>query len=147
MVIVGTDFSRSAARALAKARALALELDEQVEIVHVRQSRHPDAWSPDEIERDWLREVGEPGGKITIRYGTPWVELVRIADERGARMIVVGTHGRSGFHTLALGTTATRLALLSPHLTMLVSESLLRRTACVTAVPYDPPIHLDRRKG
>jgi nucleotide-binding universal stress UspA family protein len=144
MIIVGTDFSSTAALAVSKAQALAQRLGETLEVVHVVQEPRPGSWEPDPVERSWLKAVGEAAHRITIRHGTPWVELVRVADERGAFMIVVGTHGRSGFHTMALGTTASRLALLSPRPTILVSESLLRRVSCISAAQLDPPISLEQ---
>jgi nucleotide-binding universal stress UspA family protein len=144
MVIVGVDFSAASARAVDKARALATRMNAEVEIVHVRQSPRPGAWSPDPEEADWLAAVGEPASRITLRVGTPWVELVKVADERRALLIVVGTHGRSGFQSLALGTTAARLALLSPRPTLLVGESPVRRAACLSVVACDPPIVLDQ---
>ena len=62
------------------------------------------------------------------------MELVRVAGERGAQMIVVGTHGRSGFQPVALGSTAARLALLSPRPTLLVGSR--ERT------PAEPPLDM-----
>lgn len=144
MLIVGTDFSSTAARAVEKAREFARCLNEDLEIVHVRQSARPGTWLPDSRERAWLERIGVPAARITIRTGTPWVELVRVSDEKDARLIVVGTHGRSGFQSLALGTTAARLVLLSSRPTLLVSESLARRARCIDVVIYDPPIILDK---
>jgi nucleotide-binding universal stress UspA family protein len=129
VVIVGTDFSAPAAAAVEKARLLARRLDEEVEIVHVSQCVDPERWEPGAAEREWLDAIGEPAERVTIRRGTPWVELVRIAEERQASMIVVGSHGRSGFQPVALGATVARLALLSSRPTLLVSESPLVRAA------------------
>jgi nucleotide-binding universal stress UspA family protein len=136
MVIVGTDFSPAAASAVRKARTLAKRLNEDLEIVHVCQSGSPDPWSPDAAEEEWLAAIGEPVARITIRRGTPWVELVRIAEEREAFAIVVGTHGLTGFHTIALGATAARLALISPRPTLLVGES----SGGSALLRYVPPV-------
>jgi nucleotide-binding universal stress UspA family protein len=70
----------------------------------------------------WLDSVGVPAAGVTVRRGTAWVELVRVADERDAQVIVVGTHGQSGFHPITLGSTATRIALLSARPTVLVGD-------------------------
>ena len=125
MVIVGTDFSSVSARALMKARALAGRLGDELEIVHVRHaSPIVDLWVPAEDELAWLRTADTAPESITILSGTPWVELARFAEEKRADIIVVGTHGSRGYHTLSVGTTATRLALLSPCLTLLVGQHL-----------------------
>jgi nucleotide-binding universal stress UspA family protein len=79
--------------------------------------------------RSWLEAIGVPASAVTVRRGTPWVELVRVAEDRGAKVIVVGTHGRSGFQPIALGSTATRIALLSPRPTVLVGDHPARAAA------------------
>jgi nucleotide-binding universal stress UspA family protein len=132
MLIVGTDFSASAAGALDEARNLAGDLDVSVEVVHVLQRHISPAWSPDVHERNWLLAADVPETEVTVRLGTVWVELVRIARERSARLIVVGAHGQSGFQPVALGSTAARLALLSPLPILLVGS---REHAAEEAVP------------
>ena len=123
MLIVGTDFSTPAAMALAEARALAGELRLGVAVVHVRPGHDTGMWEPDTSAKAWLRIASVRGDELmVIRRGTPWVELVRIAREQRARMIVVGTHGRSGFQPISLGSTASRLALLAPLPVVLVGQ-------------------------
>ena len=41
-----------------------------------------------------------------VREGTPSVQIVKYADELGADIIVMGTHGRSGVRRALLGSTA-----------------------------------------
>jgi nucleotide-binding universal stress UspA family protein len=143
MVIVGTDFSTTAASAVDRARTLAKCLRRDIEIVHVRQPPRLGAWLPDAAEREWLMSIGELASRITIRTGTPWVELVRVAEEREALIIVVGTHGRTGGQSLALGTTAARLALLSTRPTVLVGESCVGGAPGLPAVPSHPSTNLE----
>ena len=52
------------------------------------------------------------GGKFEtrVRTGEPTVEIVREAEEWKADLVVLGTHGRSGFRPLWLGSTATAAA-------------------------------------
>jgi nucleotide-binding universal stress UspA family protein len=57
---------------------------------------------------------------VVVRSGTPWLEIVRYAQERPAEVVVVGTHGSTGFQPLSLGATAGRLAILSPRPVLLV---------------------------
>lgn len=53
-----------------------------------------------------LREqVSFPGVEARIESGTPKHEIVRIADEEKADLVVIGSHGRHGLQLL-LGSTA-----------------------------------------
>jgi nucleotide-binding universal stress UspA family protein len=122
MIIVGTDFSATALFALSEARALAKRLNTDVEVVHVRQIAREAEWEPSEDERMWLIAGRVAEFNVEVRRGTAWVELVRIASEWRAHLIVIGTHGQSGFQPLGLGSTAQRLVLLSPIPTVLVGS-------------------------
>ncbi|MDB6040260.1 MAG: Stress protein UspA-like protein [Verrucomicrobiales bacterium] len=44
-----------------------------------------------------------------IRIGKPWVEIIRLAKESGADLIVVSTHGRTGLAHVLLGSTAEQI--------------------------------------
>ena len=48
-------------------------------------------------------------GEALILDGSPATELVSSAEELGAELIVVGTHGRTGLIRLALGSVAERV--------------------------------------
>ena len=120
MILTGIDFSDTSGHALRHAHELAGRLGTGVEVVHVREGFRQRPWSPSSEEEDWLAAAGLPLETLRLREGTPWVELVRVATEREAELIVVGTHGRTGFQSVQLGTTASRLALLSPRPVLLV---------------------------
>jgi nucleotide-binding universal stress UspA family protein len=47
--------------------------------------------------------------EVRILDGSPPAEIVACADELGAELIVVGTHGRTGLSRLALGSVAERV--------------------------------------
>lgn len=44
-----------------------------------------------------------------ILVGRPSEELVKLADERGINLIVMGTHGRAGFDRLVFGSVANEV--------------------------------------
>jgi nucleotide-binding universal stress UspA family protein len=50
------------------------------------------------------------GGKVQVdgilREGIAWEEINRVADELGADLIVIGTHGRKGLARALLGSVA-----------------------------------------
>jgi nucleotide-binding universal stress UspA family protein len=121
VVLIGTDFSEVSAHALAEARVLALLLGGSLRIVHVSERPGSIPWSPDADAEMWLSRSRTAPGAIETRSGTPWIELARFAEECGAALVVVGTHGRTGFQTVALGSTASRLTLLSPRPVLLVN--------------------------
>jgi nucleotide-binding universal stress UspA family protein len=40
-----------------------------------------------------------------LRVGTPWKEIIRAADDLGATLIVIGSHGKRSLEELLLGST------------------------------------------
>jgi universal stress protein A len=63
---------------------------------------------------EWKRQaLDRLGGKGTVdtvaRQGSPWHDVVTLASERGCDLIVVGTHGRTGFKHVLLGSVAERI--------------------------------------
>lgn len=120
-ILVGLDFSEGSARALAEARQLGRKLGLEVRALHVAEGFPASGAGGRVPERPELAAVD--GAPVEVRHGYPWVELVRYAHEILPAMIVVGSHGTSGFQPLALGSTAARLAVLSPFPVLVVTAS------------------------
>ena len=59
------------------------------------------------------------GPRIVVALGHPVTELVRIANERSAGLIVVGSHGLSGIERFLLGSVSERV-LHHAHCSVLV---------------------------
>ena len=57
-----------------------------------------------------------PGMDVTgvILVGRPSEELVKLAEEKGADLIVMGTHGRAGFDRLLFGSVANEVVKAAP---------------------------------
>jgi nucleotide-binding universal stress UspA family protein len=141
-IVVGTDFSICAARALAWAVSLARSSGARVHLVHVLLEPvqaldvaaalpYPDI----EVRKEWEdaarvkldREVkaAEKRGVATtaeIRWGRPSDTIVEAAGRQKASLIVLGTHGRSALEKLLLGSTAERVLRLSPVPVLTVRE-------------------------
>lgn len=134
-----SDFSRDALR---HGRALAKWYRAQVTLLHVYTDAQPlfsemdgnvallPLIRPDELEEDVRQFFGpllsdsERSIEIVMRKGSPTKEIVRLADELPADLVVLGTHGRSGFERLFLGS---------------VTEKVLR-TARVPVMTVPPPV-------
>jgi nucleotide-binding universal stress UspA family protein len=130
-ILCPTDFSAYSALALRYAVSLGRWFDAEVAVLHVLPFRgsefpyFPALASPDSKVRqqaeDQLAQFVEPvlHEPVTIepklREGEPWREIVAEATALPADLIVTGTHGRSGFEHLLLGS---------------VAEKVLRRADC-----------------
>ena len=142
-ILVPVDESKPSQNALAVAAGLALETGAQVILAHVVQMR----WSQDEPEVkatygdivDDYRRSGEETLRRTagsetfsgldvdtqLLFGNnPARELLRLAKERAADAIVMGSHGRGGFGSMILGSVSQRVVhdaavpviIVPPHL-------------------------------
>jgi nucleotide-binding universal stress UspA family protein len=136
------DFSKGSEGALQKAEELARALGAEIELLHVYQIpvlAMPDApltVSPsfvaditDRAERALkpLAERVRAHGLTATTHLTEGVSadvIVRRAQELGAELIVMGTHGYGGFRRFLLGSTAERVVRTStvPVLTVHVGE-------------------------
>lgn len=135
-ILVPTDFSEHAERALSTAASLAGVLGATLHIVHVGpvvQYFGPPfasgrAFANDLMEtsrkqlRAYMSAVHEQGLEATetLTEGVPYVEINRAAKDTGADLIVMGTHGRTGIDRLLLGSVAERVVRTSPIPVMVV---------------------------
>jgi nucleotide-binding universal stress UspA family protein len=110
-VLVAVDFSDGASLALDRARRLAQQLGLGIRIVHVAESTPVTTTALEPGADEWLRNLGVDRGALEVRRGLPWVELCQLAAEWGSLALVVGSHGRSGYQPIELGSTAARVAI------------------------------------
>ena len=126
-ILFPTDFSLASDAALPHAEALAKQSDAKLLIVHVEEP--PLAYGGGELyyglpepssERilKMLEDVkpADPQVPFTHRLtmGDPAGEIVRIAGEEAAEMIVLGTHGRTGVTRLLMGSVAEAIVRRAP---------------------------------
>lgn len=126
-ILVPVDFSNGSERALEQAEVLASSLGAGIELFHAYQLpvlALPDTSvtvSPTYVAdltnraqtelhrlRDRLQQRGVP---VTVKLleGNPADAIVQRAEALPALMIVLGTHGRSGFKRFLLGSTTERV--------------------------------------
>lgn len=73
------------------------------------------AWALKRLSRLTARaSVAKVRSEPIVREGAEATEIARVARSRRASMIVMGTHGRSGFRRALVGSVATRVLTLAP---------------------------------
>ena len=142
-IVVGTDFSATAARAIEWAVALAIELGANVACVHAYEDR-PETPLGSDSGRTLLEHVETSIGPTRARFpmlhiecfvrrGTPWDKLINVATELGADLIVVGASGEhEGTHPSFLGRVAMRLAGIATRAVLIVPASAVGAPPSIT---------------
>jgi nucleotide-binding universal stress UspA family protein len=131
-VVVGTDFSEGAEGALQEGRWLAREARLDLQVLHVAELGTP--WQPTGRSRDWLATASLDPAMVIVRPGRPWAEIIRHAQEVSAAVVVLGSHGASGFQAMTLGSTASRVALRAPCPVLLAARRIIGPPADHTAI-------------
>ncbi|MFM8987004.1 MAG: universal stress protein [Planctomycetia bacterium] len=148
-VVFPTDFSTASDAALVHAEALARQQAARLLIVHVEEP--PLAYGGGELyyglpepnsERilKMLEDVKPSDPSVPFAHrltmGDPAGEVVRIAADENAEMIVLGTHGRTGMTRLLMGSVAEAIVRRAPCPVLVyreVAERLARKKAAATA--------------
>jgi len=145
-VLLATDFSTEAQSALAWALLLskrygsrlfltyAVPPDAGTRGVEIQVPLHEMMQSNAERQVALLEQTPELRSlphEVIMRSGEPWQVLSQVASEENVDLIVMGTHGRRGFSTLFLGSTA---------------EAAIRHARCpvLTVGPHVQPMSSDR---
>jgi universal stress protein A len=134
-ILVATDFSETSALALDYARAMAGRFRASIHLLHVLDepptlpTLGSDMFAADvtafcatrhERARQHLQRLltVEEGARFAatgaVRTGRAADTICDVAIERGADLIVMGTHGRSGVAHLLLGSVAEKVVRLAP---------------------------------
>ena len=133
-ILVPTDFSATADAALDYAYVLAERFGASIELLHVlddpfvADGMAAEAYISESpvLRSAMLHDAQERlRHRASAREGIPHIEtevlfghgartIAEYAAERGADLIVMGTHGRTGFAHLLLGSVAERLVRTSP---------------------------------
>ncbi len=126
-ILVPIDFSEHGIEALETARELAGFFDAQLDLVHVLQNvtaasslgvTYPSVTSPEvhEQARQNLEELAcdTPPTNVFVVDGLPANEIVKFAEEKGSDLIVIATHGLTGFERFLMGSVTEKVLRLSP---------------------------------
>lgn len=128
-IVAATDFSEASRDALELARALAAETGAELTVVHVCEVPGysetgpiaydlvtPIAARAQEQMDALMDHVGRacPGARGLVKIGVAWEQLLGVAADVHADLLVMGTHGRRGFAHAVMGSVAERVVRLSP---------------------------------
>lgn len=134
-IVCPVDFSDFSRRALDHAIALARWYEARVTVLHVYSAGVPPAvFAPgastvaeplvlSAVDRDLLLQEltvfaeagrGEVPVDVQLAQGTVWREIVSLAEAAPADLLLMGTHGRSGFERLLLGSVTEKILRVAP---------------------------------
>ncbi|HYH86693.1 MAG TPA: universal stress protein [Pyrinomonadaceae bacterium] len=144
-ILLPTDFSECARRAVPVAAEMARLLGASIVCLHVVEPVVPAVgWTPtavgplpvadmgEQLEEAAERELPRFAGRAefegldvedVVAHGEAAAEIVRVAQERGCGMIVISSHGRTGLGRILFGSTA---------------ESVVRHAHCPVLVVKPP---------
>ena len=134
MVLHPTDFSSASAMAFRRAIAEAKTRKAPLLILHVlapivpvvgegyvspaayqEMSTASRAWAQKKLDRAVAKAKGaRVRVRGMLRDGSAAEQIVRVAKARHAKLIVIGTHGRTGVARFFLGSVAARVAATAP---------------------------------
>lgn len=135
-IVFPTDFSHTGDAALRFATTLARESGAKLLITHVQES--PIAYGGGEMyygipeptveeQTKMLQDVRPTDPTVPVEFrlitGDPADAVVHLAEEAGADLIVLGSHGRTGLSRLLMGS---------------VAEAIVRRAHCPVLVYKQP---------
>lgn len=118
-ILVATDLSPRAQKAIARAIMLAAEQGAALTILHVLTAETGNKVRQRQValqvEKDLRRDIATlssaQDGRATIRVvtGTAFVEIIRRARQEAADLILVGAHGAQFIKDLLVGTTMEKI--------------------------------------
>lgn len=137
-ILVTTDFSRASLHAISCALAVSRHFKAEVHLVHVvdttqhaSKSVRLSLISPAELSRPLIKRLQAvavkygAAGKIHVmklREGRAYKEICAAARQLRADLIVIATHGYTGFKHVFLGSTAERVVQHSPCPVLIVGR-------------------------
>ena len=140
-VVVPTDFSDCSQEAWELAKRVAAAPDSELVLVHVltEAPRYGDGilgiesarkirdearkWAEASLE-DWVAKARAEGLDVrsALRTGVPYEEIVTLARDERADLVVIGTHGRGGMERMLIGSVADSVVRLAPCPVLTVRE-------------------------
>jgi nucleotide-binding universal stress UspA family protein len=136
MILVPIDGSADAAHALDYACDLGKLLGTDVHVCHAIDNAASDAPTDGDAVLAKARRIArnhEVSVHCHLLRGKPAASILRLASDTHADLVIMGTHGRTGFRRLVLGSVAEEVTRHSP-----VPVLLLRDPTYDLNTPTDP---------
>ena len=149
-VVVPIDFSEQSFQALDVASEF-VEKNSDLHLIHVTRP-----WSEHEIGGTWGEETEEEridsiqkflrkklqdtdyeDAKIAVQIGSAPVEITRFAEKAGAELIIMPSHGRTGFKHFALGSVAERVLRRAHCPVLVLREKEKKKGKSKKIISYD----------
>jgi len=160
-ILVPVDFSKDSINALDHAISIANKLKATIRIIHVRKDKNYDdpfiikgkereyGKTVEEFMHEIIQEYkpkykGGGGFDYSIKVGKIYKAITDRAEEDHSFLIVMGTHGVSGFEETWLGSNAYRVVCKAPCPVLTVRSGFKQRTIKKIVVPIDA--HRETRK-
>ena len=140
-ILVPVDFSPLSKKALLYAARLAQQFNAEVNLFHVVEPEIPPAFdgymiAPPAISNgssascagpmkalvNLVRSAAVPRVNSIVRCGLASIEIVEAAKELDVDLIVIATHGYTGWKHFAIGSTAERVVRAAPCPVLVVRE-------------------------
>ena len=140
-ILIPFDFSEHAERALSAALDLAEKWHSRLLLLHVVPApSYPPMvmgtyFNPADFEAslraeaetratEFVIKVGRPGVPVDVRVvvGDPFADICRMAEQEQVDLIVMGSHGRTGFGRVLLGSVAERVVRHAPCPVLVVGK-------------------------
>lgn len=150
-IVCPTDFSEGASEALDHAAKIAVHNGAEVYLVHVvpvllaeteptllvQVQDYERLLQPEKRLQEMARPLIAKGLTVhtVIGHGDAAGEIVRIAEEQKADVIIISTHGNTGWRRLAFGSVAEKVVRLAicPVLTIRFAKHCRRQTTAAEA--------------
>jgi nucleotide-binding universal stress UspA family protein len=143
-IVVAADGSSASSRGLDQVADLAPRVGAKVVVVFVRHLPATALMAPgiadptmvqtldDQeagVRQEAVRALGGTGvdWEMVVRAGSPGEEIVQVADESAADLVVVGSNRHSSLHNLFLGSTAAYLAAHSQAPVLVMRSKVANR--------------------
>jgi nucleotide-binding universal stress UspA family protein len=160
-ILIPVDFSPAGECAREHGAYLANAFRADILLLHILEGIHtyPEGWFDSEnkgndrelIQAKVTEKMGELAENITKKYGVyvqnlitsgkPAAKISEVVKEHNIDLIVMGTHGASGFEEFFMGSTAAKVVNLSPCPVITIPEGFKLSGIKSIVLPIDETMH------